>query len=112
MHLFFGARRKDGLPYFGPLMKLPRSLIDVELAFSRESGTPKEYVQDRLRHRADDVADLLKDENTYVFICGHKRMETGVAEALTEICNAHDMNWPSLHTEMRDQGRYHVETYF
>ncbi len=112
MHLFFGARQKDGLPYFGPLMKLPQSLIDVELAFSREPDTPKEYVQDRLRSRADDVAGLLKDENTYVYICGHKRMEDGVAEALTEICSAHDMHWPALHDEMRDQGRYHVETYF
>ena len=112
MHLFFGARRKSELPYFGPLMKLPRSLIDVELAFSREPDMSREYVQDRLRNRAEDVAELLKDENTYVYICGHKRMESGVAEALTEICRANAMHWPSLHDEMRDQGRYHVETYF
>lgn len=112
MSLFFGARRKDGLPYFGPLMKLPRSLIDVELAFSREPDAPKEYVQDRLRSRANDVADLLKNDNTYVYICGHKRMEDGVSQALTEICSAHDMHWPTLHDEMRNQGRYHVETYF
>jgi benzoyl-CoA 2,3-dioxygenase component A len=112
MHLFFGARRKDGLPYFGPLMKLPPSLIDVELAFSREPDTPKEYVQDRLRARADDVAELLSDDNTYVYVCGHKRMEEGVIEALTDICNAHGLNWSSLHEVMREQGRYHVETYY
>ncbi|MBT5457106.1 MAG: benzoyl-CoA oxygenase, partial [Rhodospirillaceae bacterium] len=112
LHLFFGARRKDGLPYFGPLMKLPPSLIDVELAFSREPDAPKEYVQDRLRARADDVAELIGDENTFVYICGHKRMENGVADALTEICESHGMDWPSLHEEMRNQGRYHVETYF
>jgi benzoyl-CoA 2,3-dioxygenase component A len=112
MHLFFGARRKDGLPYFGPLMKLPKSLIDVELAFSREVDVPKEYVQDRLRARAVDVADLLKDENTCVYICGHKRMESGVSDALTEICSAHGLDWQSLHEEMRNHGRFHVETYY
>lgn len=112
MHLFFGARRKGELPYFGPLMKLPQSLIDVELAFSREPDIPKQYVQDRLRARGDDLAPLLGGENTYVYICGHKRMEEGVADALTEICDAHGMDWQSLHQDMIDQGRYHVETYY
>ena len=93
-------------------MKLPRSLIDVELAFSRESDSPKEYVQDRLRSRAKDVADLLSEENTYVYICGHKRMESGVGEALTEICRDHRMDWQSLYEQMRNEGRYHVETYY
>lgn len=112
MHLFFGARRKGELPYFGPLMKLPQSLIDVELAFSREPDIPKQYVQDRLRARGDDLAPLLGEENTYVYICGHKRMEEGVADALTEICDAHGMDWQSLHQNMINQGRYHVETYY
>ena len=112
MHLFFGARRKSELPYFGPLMKLPRSLIDVELAFSREAYIPKQYVQERLRARADDVAHLLSDDDTYVYICGHKRMEHGVQEVLADICGLHGMHWPSLHDNMLGQGRYHVETYF
>jgi benzoyl-CoA 2,3-dioxygenase component A len=112
MHLFFGARRKSELPYFGPLMKMPRSLIDVELAFSREPDSPKQYVQDRLRARGDDVARLLADDDTYVYICGHKRMEHGVEEALTAICASHGMHWPSLHQDVREQGRYHVETYY
>jgi benzoyl-CoA 2,3-dioxygenase component A len=112
MHLFFGARRKSELPYFGPLMKLPRSLIDVELAFSREVDMPKQYVQENLRARADDVAHLLSGDDSYLYICGHKRMENGVAEALTEICSTHGMYWPSLHSEMCDQGRLHVETYY
>src|SRR5262249_53374366 len=34
--LFFGARRPEELPYFGPLMKLPKDFIDINLAFSRE----------------------------------------------------------------------------
>ena len=112
LHLFFGARRKSELPYFGPLMKLPSTLINVELAFSREPDTPKQYVQDRLRARGDDVAKLLQDEDCYVYICGHKRMETGVHIALAEICAGHGMDWEMLLPTMRESGRFHVETYY
>ena len=69
--LFFGARRPGELPYFGPLKKLPRELVDVELAFSRVPGTPKEYVQDRIRARKDAVARLLADEDCFVLSLIH-----------------------------------------
>ena len=39
--LFFGARAPEELPYFGPLMKLPRDFIDINLAFSRVPGQPE-----------------------------------------------------------------------
>ena len=112
LFLFFGSRRKDELPYFGPLMKLPKSLIDVQLTFSREPGKPKQYVQDRLRARADDVARLLKDPDAFFYICGHKRMENGVNMALAEICAANGMDWEALLRKLREAGRFHVETYF
>src|SRR5947207_10349980 len=54
--LFFGARAAEELPYFGPLMKLPKDFIDVNLAFSRVPGRAKQYVQDLIRDRASDVA--------------------------------------------------------
>jgi len=112
LYLFFGSRRRNELPYFGPLMKLPKSLIDVELAFSREPEQPKQYVQDRLRARTDDVARLLADPDAAFYICGHKRMENGVNLALAEICAAKGMNWEQLLPELRDSGRFHVETYY
>lgn len=109
--LFFGARTPGELPYFGPLMKLPRDLIDVQLAFSRDPGKPKEYVQDRMRARSDAVARLLDDDNTFVYLCGHKQMESGVDAAFAEICGKHSLDWSALRNDMRSSGRYHVETY-
>lgn len=111
LHIFFGARRKSELPYFGPLTKLPKSLIDVEFAFSRDEADEKQYVQDRLRARAEDIADLLKDNDTYLYVCGHKRMEDGVMDALTDICSTRGDDWSELQETMREQGRFHVETY-
>lgn len=109
--LFFGARRPEELPYFGPLQKLPRELIDVELAFSRVPGVPKEWVQDRLRARAGAVAELLRDDDTYFYLCGHKRMEQGVLDALDEVCRGAGLAWPEVLDRMRREGRFHVETY-
>ena len=109
--LFFGARTPGELPYFGPLMKLPQDLIDVQLAFSRLADKPKEYVQDRMRACADKLAKLLDDKNTFVYLCGHKQMEEGVDTAFAHVCSAHGMDWTSLREKMRSSGRYHVETY-
>lgn len=109
--LFFGARTRDELPYWGPLMKLPPQLIDVQLAFSREQGQPKEYVQDRIRTQAAKVAAWLREDETYVYICGHKRMEEGVHAALIDVCRQYGLDWDALLPQLRDAGRFHVETY-
>ena len=108
--LFFGARRPEELPYFGPLTKLPADFIDTRLAFSRVPGQPRQYVQDLMRERAADVAELLRGD-TFVYLCGLKGMETGVLDALREACSAAGMHWPSVHQRLVDEGRFHVETY-
>jgi benzoyl-CoA 2,3-dioxygenase component A len=93
------------------LQKLPRALIQVELAFSRQPGHPREYVQDRMRSRSDDVARFLRDVDSCIYLCGHKKMEEGVRAAFAEICRAQGLDWPSLESRLRANGRLHVETY-
>jgi len=109
--LFFGARRPGELPYFGPLQKLPRDFIDVNLAFSRLPGKPKRYVQDLMRERAADVGKLLADDNTCVYVCGLKGMEPGVLDALRDIADAHGLQWAQLRERLKAEGRLHFETY-
>lgn len=109
--LFFGARTPGELPYHGPLKKLPDSLVDKELVFSRLPDSPREYVQDRMRRRSDDVAALLQEPDTHIYICGLKGMEQGVDEALSDICRDHSMDWAALRPALRESGRFHVETY-
>lgn len=108
--LFFGARKPEELPYFGPLRKLPAAFIDMHLAFSRIENQPRAYVQDKIRQAGQAVTELLKGD-TYVYICGLKGMEEGVMDALCESCSAAGMDWPSLHARMVSEGRFHVETY-
>ena len=109
--LFFGARSPEELPYSGPLMKLPKDFIDINLAFSRIAGKPKQYVQDLIRERSADVARLLGDENCYIYVCGLKGMEAGVADAFRDACRQHGTDWEALLPSLREKGRYHLETY-
>jgi benzoyl-CoA 2,3-epoxidase subunit A len=109
--LFFGARRRDELPYFGPLMKLPKDFIDINLAFSREADQPKTYVQDLIRTRGADVARMLQDENCHIYLCGLKGMETGVIAAFQDVCRQHGLDWETLRPELQAKSRLHIETY-
>ena len=113
--LFFGARTQKELPYFGPLMNLPKDFIDINFAFSRADGqgdgASKRYVQHLMRERAADVAPLIDDDNTYVYVCGLKGMEQGVLDALKDICAQQGADWPALHAKMKQTGRIHFETY-
>ena len=109
--LFFGARAPEELPYFGPLMKLSRDFIDINLAFSRVPGQPKQYVQDLIRVRGDDVVRMLRDENCYVYVCGLRSMEHGVTEALRDLCRTRELDWDALLPKLRESGRFHLETY-
>ena len=109
--LFFGARTKEELPYFGPLKSLPKDFIDINLAFSRTPGQPKRYVQDLMRERAADLAALLKDPNTCVYVCGLKAMEDGVVLALRDVVREAGMSWDAIGAALKKEGRLHLETY-
>ena len=109
--LFFGARSKQELPYFGPLQNLPKDFIDTNFAFSRTPGAPKRYVQDLMRERAADLAPLLADANTYFYVCGLKSMEEGVVLALRDIAQQHGLDWDGVAAALKREGRLHLETY-
>ena len=109
--LFFGARTQQELPYFGPLQSLPKDFIDINLAFSRTPGQPRRYVQDLMRERATDLAALLHDANTCVYVCGLKSMEEGVVLALRDIADEAGLGWDLLGAALQREGRLHLETY-
>jgi benzoyl-CoA 2,3-epoxidase subunit A len=111
LHLFFGARSPDALPYFGPLKKVPEAFLVRHLAFSRLADEPRIYVQDRLRAAKSAIAPMLTDPNTHIYVCGLRQMEAGVEQAFIDIATEAGLNWASTRDAMRESGRYHVETY-
>jgi benzoyl-CoA 2,3-dioxygenase component A len=109
--LFFGARTKEELPYFGPLQNLPHDFIDIHFAFSRTPGQPRKYVQDAMRERAADLAQLLTDPNAYFYVCGLKAMEEGVVLALRDVAAQAGLDWDTVGAALKREGRLHLETY-
>ncbi|MEO7007839.1 MAG: benzoyl-CoA 2,3-epoxidase subunit BoxA [Caldimonas sp.] len=109
--LFFGARTREELPYFGPLQNLPKDFIDINFAFSRTPGQPKRYVQDLLRERAADLAALLPDPNAHFYVCGLKAMEEGVVLALRDVAEGAGHAWTEIGAALKREGRLHLETY-
>jgi benzoyl-CoA 2,3-dioxygenase component A len=109
--LFFGARTREELPYFGPLTSLPKDFIDINLAFSRSPGQPRRYVQDLMKERAVDLALLLADPDSYFYVCGLKAMEEGVLLALREVAVGANLPWEAVAAALKRDGRLHLETY-
>jgi benzoyl-CoA 2,3-dioxygenase component A len=109
--LFFGARSQQELPYFGPLQNLPKDFIDVNLAYSRTPGQPRRYVQDLMRERMADVAELLNDGNTHFYVCGLRSMEEGVLLALHDAAAHAGLAWETVGAALKREGRLHLETY-
>ena len=109
--LFFGARTQQELPYFGPLQKLPKDFIDIHFAYSRTPGQPKRYVQDAMRDASASLAELLKDPQTHFYVCGLKAMEEGVLQALQDIAVGAGMDWTSVASTLKQEGRLQLETY-
>lgn len=109
--LFFGARTKEELPYFGPLRNLPSDFLDINFAFSRAVGQRKRYVQDVMRERAADLGALLNDANSYFYVCGLKSMEEGVLLALREVAQQSGLSWDNVYAALKREGRLHIETY-
>ena len=109
--LFFGARTREELPYFGPLSNLPKDFIDINLAFSRTPGQPRRYVQDLMRERGADLCELLRDPDTCIYVCGLKAMEEGVVLALRDVAREGGLAWEPLASALKREGRLHFETY-
>jgi benzoyl-CoA 2,3-dioxygenase component A len=90
---------------------LPKDFIDIHFAFSRTPGQPKRYVQDLLRERAADLVPLLQDANTCFYVCGLKAMEEGVVLALRDVAVNAGLDWDTVGTALKRDGRLHLETY-
>ncbi len=109
--LFFGARSSKSLPYFGPLGKVPEAFLKKHFCLSREADQPKRYVQDGLVEEKEALGKLLPLPQTHIYVCGLKAMEEGVEAAFDTIAGSAGLEWSELRNKMRDDGRYHVETY-
>ncbi|KAJ5610015.1 hypothetical protein N7510_006734 [Penicillium lagena] len=93
--LFFGCRNTADCLYHTEWEKLQeslasvgkKSLLDVNYAFSRMGK--REYVQDRMASRQQDVLRLLLEDQASAYICGSVKLSSGVKSTLRELIGNH-----------------------
>ena len=114
MVLFFGARSPDALP---PLFRAAgegarmRCCTQHLVVLAPARSAPREYVQDRMMAEQEALAGMLADPLTHIYVCGLRGMEEGVEKALLNIAESAGIPWDATREVMRDDGRFHVETY-
>jgi NADPH-ferrihemoprotein reductase len=85
MILFFGCRNPDeDFIYRDELEEMQKILGDklrLVTAFSRQEGSPRRYVQDRVSELGDDVVGLI-DEGASFYVCGRAGMAREVEKVV------------------------------
>jgi methionine synthase reductase len=90
IHVYYGFRNKNKDFLFETELRefqKDGTITKLRLAESRSSdGAPKEYVQDQLRQDADEIYDLVINQDAAIYICGDaKGMAKGVQDALVDM---------------------------
>jgi sulfite reductase alpha subunit-like flavoprotein len=101
-------RRDDGSWLFRDEMEAmnqQKVITSLKVAFSRESATPRQYVQDILRDGAD-LHNVIKNPATQVIICGRVSMAESVETALVDILGS-----KRLVAEMKKNNRLKVDVF-
>jgi ferredoxin--NADP+ reductase len=113
--LFFGAQtRKDYL--YEEEMEAYAETPDCHIltAFSREEKNAeggRMYVQHRLIEHGETLFNLLKQRETYFYMCGLRGMEAGMQEGLQEIAKRQGIDWSEFFGTLKAEKRWHVEVY-
>jgi cytochrome P450/NADPH-cytochrome P450 reductase len=69
-HLYFGCRNESDYIYRKELEQFEASgVVTLHIAFSREAGVQKTYVQHRMAHDAEKIVDILEREGR-LYVCG------------------------------------------
>lgn len=84
--LFFGCRNQHhDFIYDQEIQETAKILGDrfsLVTAFSRPDDGAKAYVQDRVQQQADEICDLMINQDTYFYICGSANMAREVSNVV------------------------------
>lgn len=113
--LFFGAQTRQDYLYQEEMEAFDaQKACRVITAFSREeknSAGGKMYVQHRLAEHGETLFALLKQPNTYFYMCGLRGMEAGIQEGLQGIAESEGIAWADFVATLKSEKRWHIEVY-
>jgi cytochrome P450/NADPH-cytochrome P450 reductase len=111
--LYFGCRSEQDFLYQQRLLNWQANgiLTELQVAFSRQQGKEKVYVQDLIAASAKQLWPLLQERGAYVYVCGDARKMApdvrvafeGIAREVGGLGGGAAAEWMQ---DMRQQGRY------
>jgi sulfite reductase (NADPH) flavoprotein alpha-component len=116
--LFFGHQRSACDFFYEDEfagLQAQQALTRLSLAWSRDAGMPKTYVQDRLRAEAAELWSWLQ-RGAHFYVCGDaKRMAGDVEKAVIEIAQQHggfdERSAKAFVADLKKSGRYQADVY-
>ncbi|HEY9687806.1 MAG TPA: ferredoxin-NADP reductase [Coleofasciculaceae cyanobacterium] len=113
--VFFGAQTRKDYLYAEEMAEFAKhDTCHIVTAFSREEKNPqggRMYVQHRLAEHGATLFNLLKQPQTYLYICGLRGMESGIIEGLQEAATQQGIDWNQFFEQLKAEKRWHVEVY-
>ncbi|EPS71655.1 hypothetical protein M569_03104, partial [Genlisea aurea] len=86
----------------------------VDFAVSREqtnSKGEKMYIQTRMAEYAKELWELLKKDDTYVYMCGLKGMEKGIDDIMVSLAAEDGIDWIDYKKQLKKGEQWNVEVY-
>lgn len=95
-------------------VKAPET-FKVDYAISREETNEKGekmYIQTRMAQYAEQLWELLKKDNTFVYMCGLKGMEKGIDDIMVSLAAKDGINWLYYKKQLKKAEQWNVEVYW
>ncbi|XP_002992727.2 ferredoxin--NADP reductase, leaf isozyme 1, chloroplastic isoform X2 [Selaginella moellendorffii] len=115
--LFLGVPTSSSLLYKEEFEKMKEKFpnnFNLDFAVSREQTNAKGekmYIQTRMAEYAEQLWDLLKKDNTYVYMCGLKGMEKGIDDIMTSLAAKEGIDWAEYKKQLKKGEQWNVEVY-
>ncbi|CAM0153145.1 unnamed protein product [Urochloa decumbens] len=115
--LFLGVPTSDTLLYKEELERMKEISPDnfrLDFAVSREqtnAAGEKMYIQTRMAEYKEELWELLKKDNTYVYMCGLKGMEKGIDEIMVDLAAKDGIDWFDYKKQLKKAEQWNVEVY-
>uniref|UniRef100_A0A7N1A0Y5 Ferredoxin--NADP reductase, chloroplastic n=1 Tax=Kalanchoe fedtschenkoi TaxID=63787 RepID=A0A7N1A0Y5_KALFE len=115
--LFLGVPTSSSLLYKDEFTKMQERAPEnfkVDYAISREQANEageKMYIQTRMAQYAEELWELLKKDNTFVYMCGLKGMEKGIDDIMAGLAARDGIDWVEHKRTLKKAEQWNVEVY-
>ncbi|KAI3665371.1 hypothetical protein L6452_43995 [Arctium lappa] len=115
--LFLGVPTSSSLLYkeeFEKMSEMKPDNLRVDFAVSREQTNDKGekmYIQTRMAQYDKELWELLKKDNTFVYMCGLKGMEKGIDDIMVSLAAEDGIDWMQYKKQLKKEGQWNVEVY-